>query len=88
MTLIEFFADEKKWLKGYIGIEGEPRCLAGAAFECYGMHGGAFLELSNAIKTLYPERVPEGDMGVIAPFNDHPDTTIDDIRRVCKFADR
>ena len=43
------------------------------------------IALSSAIKMLYPERAGRG--GDVVTFNDHPDTTLDDVLRVCKFAD-
>ena len=40
-----------------------------------------------AVRVLFPERVI--GTGVCGPwiFNDHPDTTLDDVLRVCKVAD-
>lgn len=47
--------------------------------------------IAEAITSLYPERVdpslpPNSYMGMGA-FVDHPDTTLDDVIRVCKTAD-
>lgn len=41
--------------------------------------------LDQAIRELYPERVP--DSYAIEAFNDHPDTRVEDVIRVAKFAD-
>jgi hypothetical protein len=42
----------------------------------------ALCKLEHARRMLFPER---GHSCV--EFNDHPDTTLDDVLRVCKFAD-
>ena len=49
-------------------------------------------DLVRAARVLFPERI--GKKKKLSPaqrlvrFNDHPDTTVDDVRRVCKVADR
>lgn len=42
--------------------------------------------LVEAIRALYPERNYHGDYFPHV-FNDHPDTTVEDVLRVLKFAD-
>ncbi len=93
MKLSEFFADETKWKQYDTGKRGEARCFMGAIVECYTyeeiLGKNLCYELSTIIQMLYPERVKNALLGLVIPrFNDHPDTTIEDIRRVCKFADR
>lgn len=57
-----------------------------------GAWGLLVLDLDRAIAALYPERTmwkPEFGISVSALgcFNDHKDTTLEDVLRVCKFAD-
>ncbi len=46
--------------------------------------------LAEAIVSLYPKRVnvyPRKARYIVISFNDHPDTTVEDVIRVCKLAD-
>lgn len=57
-------------------IWGIPECVSTDTCE----------RVRNAIGVLYPER--GGATGKsMAGFNDHPDTTFEDVQRVLKFAD-
>lgn len=82
------------WIKGRMGV-GQEHCLLGHLL--FGPHGHESLLVLNediravysAIYFLYPDRVndPDGSKGSMTTFNDHPETTIDDILRVLKVAD-
>lgn len=82
------------WTKGRFTDESGRHCLQGALYEAHGCqprepgHLGRTLTgalaadlrlLNETIAAEYPERV--GAVGV-SRFNDHPDTTIDDVVRV------
>lgn len=83
------------WAQGTFTDEGGRHCLQGALYEAHGCRPrvqghltgtgtdpglAADLRLVNeTIAAEYPERV--GAVGV-SRFNDHPDTTIDDVVRV------
>lgn len=43
--------------------------------------------LNGAIKLLFPERIGYADAAAVQIFNDHPDTGLEDVLRVCKVAD-
>ena len=47
--------------------------------------------LFKAVVLLYPDRLGDedrwGQAGIIGFFNDHPETTVEDVLRVCKVAD-
>jgi hypothetical protein len=45
----------------------------------------AYEEAWQVIGELYPERYTQGVPYAIGDFNDHPDTTEEDVRRVLKF---
>ena len=72
------------WIKGSVG-NGDKHCLVGHIWDMRPLVN--VRPLYDAIKMLYPERV--GGIGgrTIAAFNDHPDTTFEDVQRVLKFAD-
>ena len=45
-------------------------------------------DLAEIVRLLFPERVYARDsLMVVGDFNDHPDTTVEDVIRVCKVAD-
>jgi len=47
-----------------------------------------YARLIEAITLFWPERVPDPyQYTVVFEFNDHPDTTLEDVIRVCKVAD-
>lgn len=82
MKILDVLTDEKKWLKNKWNNLAGGYCLMGALAQTDQHYGVAHEALREAIVTLYPGR---GDSCV--SFNNHPDTTFDDIKRVCKFAD-
>ncbi|MGH9282704.1 MAG: DUF6197 family protein [Acidimicrobiales bacterium] len=90
---IELLA-RKGWVKGQFTDETGGHCLQGALYEAHscqprtlghlggGMDGGLAADLrlvNEVIAAEYPDRV--GAVG-ISRFNDHPDTTVDDVLRV------
>ena len=87
--------NDGNWFKGkFVSNDGTRRCLLGHAIEerLFTLCGaGNILEnptyqaLSAAINLLYPDR--SSDWSGVAHFNDHPDTTVEDVIRVCKVAD-
>jgi hypothetical protein len=87
MKLYETITAEN-WIKGALG-DGQGRaCLIGHLMRVYG-DARAYFEamdlLATSIKAVYPERYSE--QATRATFNNHPDTTLEDILRVCKLAD-
>lgn len=67
------------------GVKGT--CLLGHAMILYGYPQTRHVvipRLIEAISTLFPDR---GDPNLVYPFNDHEDTTLEDVIRVCKLAD-
>ena len=80
----------KNWGKGDKGFGNPngPGCIMHHASV-----GGLFMdrtrplytELVAAILALYPDRYSQ--MDTVAYFNDHPDTTLEDVLRVLKLAD-
>lgn len=90
---IELLA-RKGWTQGTFTDEAGRHCLQGALYEAYGCQPrvpgrlgrnlpGDLADdvrlVNETIATEYPERV--GAVGV-SRFNDHPETTIDDVVRV------
>ena len=86
------------WTKGTFRDESSRRCLQGALYEAHGlqpacerpMNGALSAELAADVRLVnhileaqYPERF--GAVG-ISRFNDHPETTIDDVVRVLEKA--
>ena len=70
----------ENWIKGDFN-DGQGRgCLLGHGILC--PEPNAYDRVLAAIRVLYPLRY-----GSIPSFNDHPDTTLDDVLRVCKLAD-
>ena len=88
MKLYETITKEN-WIKG---VQRHPDddvgCLMWHVRRLYGKQGDA--AIVSAIKVLYPERLepnPSRRSAIIC-LNDHHRTTLDDVLRVCKFADR
>lgn len=79
------------WTQGTFTDDSGRHCLQGALYEAYGCqprrpgttaHSGLAADLRLVNETIaceYPDRV--GAVGV-SRFNDHPETTIDDVVRV------
>ena len=68
----------ENWGKGILWRNGRGCILAHARL--LGIRKDS--QLRAAIKMLFPERALS-----VGGFNDHPDTTIQDVIRVCKVAD-
>lgn len=66
-------------------IKKDSLCLFLWLSEVYGHKSHEYTALHNAIRLLYPERV--GEHGGCIQFNDHPETMVEDVIRVCKVAD-
>lgn len=80
----------ENWVKGVGRTSTGRRCLTVHAHDEYWaadahehMRAEAWARIGEAIRMLYPDRAGKG----IPFFNDHPDTTLDDVIRVCKVAD-
>lgn len=96
MKLRDILKTEKDWTKGYYarnseGLKvlpdsGEAVCYCISGAICASGTGYASTEMvTNAIKALFPERVhPEGH--AVPEFNDHPETTFDDVCKVIELA--
>ena len=68
---------EKNWRKN---LRVGQRCIALALCRLPHQHWDIMRQV---IAELFPER---GQKGIVL-FNDHPDTTVEDVLRVCKTAD-
>lgn len=61
-------------------------CLMNHAQEVYGVCAVELDRIREAVKVLFPKRLGHKSLDRIAQFNDHPDTTVEDVIRVCKVA--
>lgn len=87
MKLYETITAEK-WHKGSM-FGGQPghACLLGhLLLPGVELESGTCDRLRAAVKALFPERGGATTTSV-ARFNDHPETTFEDVLRVLKFAD-
>jgi len=79
------------WRKGEYGWGTGRYCLgahAGALSVMSGEPMPIWTALREAVLAVYPERTFGYRSNVaISAFNDHPDTTVEDVIRVCKLAD-
>jgi hypothetical protein len=70
--------------------DGEKLCLYNHLIQTLNATYQELWQVDDAIRILFPERYrPRGRFPAyytIAHFNDHDDTTLDDILRVCKVA--
>ena len=82
----------ENWGQGFIE-SGRRACLVGHARKLYwhlgaGREKSIYQPLSEAILVLFPDRIHNAfPAALVGDFNDHPDTTVEDVRRVCKLAD-
>jgi len=90
MKLYEAITAEN-WIQGGGGfdVDGRERLCLGLRMQK--MYDDAFDRgivdrIEAAITALFPYRVGRSAI-VLVKFNDHPDTTVEDIIRVCKVAD-
>lgn len=77
---------EKGWRKGDF-LKGESTCIVGASMALGSVipHANGYTVLRVMITDQYPDRLT-GKFGLIANFNDHPDTTFSDVERVLEKA--
>lgn len=78
----------ENWIKAAY-TNRERHCLVGH-MKLRGIYGGieGYSRVLDAIMLLFPERVLyKRTMLTGEIFNDHPDTTLADVLRVCKLAD-
>ena len=76
----------ENWAKGIMrSRDGSRACIVGHAIALYpiGDRESVYRDIEDAIRVVFPGRT----RGIIGDFNDHPDTTVDDVIRVCKVAD-
>lgn len=78
----------ENWVKeptGFYAKTGTKGCLLAHLSQRLGERwmGVEYGCLVEAAKILFPDRIGLG----LGRFNDHPDTTLEDILRVCKVAD-
>jgi galactitol-specific phosphotransferase system IIB component len=74
------------WVKGYIEDAQGRVCLLGALSHCSGGIGASTI-VEKVIVEQYPERYDAAVyMNHVARFNDHPDTTLEDVVMVMEKA--
>ena len=69
---------------------GDRHCLVGwlmLVHSTWDQHVRNIRNVGKAIEVLYPERVGVTGKAFLAGFNDHPETTFEDVLRVLKVAD-
>ena len=94
----ELLSDASKWTKGYYarnehgGLEPARSpvatcfCIFGALLRCYnGLPGERTQKVAKIILKRFPERVAHED-STLPGFNDHPDTTYEEVISVLKEA--
>ena len=84
--------DQFGWIKGEIYRHGQGYCLWGAIVKS--CNGGVTSDVtgltnktSDVISELFPTRVRGGFDSPIPNFNDHPDTTLEDVKLVLKHVE-
>ena len=103
MKVSELLSSPEKWTKDWYFKDGNGNrisswkdrritcyCLMGAGFACYpDLSGETYHDtLVEVIRKLFPDRMKNCTQGnKVAYFNDHPDTTFEDVQRVLKEAD-
>lgn len=90
MKVLDVLTNEKKWLKNGWSDGYDKFCVMGAINKTDQSYDDAANALHEAILVLYPERMAQWKDGCsrcCVYFNNHPDTTFEDIQRVVKFAD-
>lgn len=78
------------WIKDSLGFPEDPDgpvCLLGA-FARVSSRSEGLTTLNKVIGEQFPERLPQptGWYSVVPTFNDHPDTTLDDVILCCEKA--
>ena len=89
MKVSDVLTDESKWIKGHSSSPDGRFCLGYAIQQATEGNARNFINVlytvSQVIYALFPERIT-GRTSTIVSFNDHPDTTFEDVQRVMKFA--
>ena len=87
MKVRDLLCDESKWCKGAYRCY-DRMCLMGALREAYKNSDkfGRLLLLRKVILRQFPQRL-DASNPVIIVFNDHPETTFADVRKVLELAD-
>lgn len=98
MTVLSLFQQSRRWNKGHLKSGKGPSkayCLLGALAHVYAQkdpsnyyfssYRKARIRAEKAYQKLFPSRGATGRVS-LAFFNDHQDTTIEDIRKVCRLA--
>lgn len=92
------YLDEHGWHQGALYSTDGSACLIGATLRVFGLeegapavrgerYGDALDAIETAVQRLFPTRAPFGGMmHPIARFNDHADTTREDVNLVLKHA--
>lgn len=86
------------WHKGSrFNNDGTKACVMGHVELCYPRHESTWWkqnagdELDKVARLLFPERISKDDeigyLRAVAQVNDHPDTVLEDMIRICKLAD-
>lgn len=79
------------WTKKSTLREDGRRCVVGHSWAIYPRKaiklGRIYEDLDRAATLLFPDRVKGKVYRAVVNFNDHPDTTVEDVVRVCKVAD-
>ena len=83
MTKLSETLTADRWYGAGRWRDASQMCLLELLFAHYGCRD-EFDRVREAIRLLFPERAYTGG---IVQFNDHPATTLEDVRRVCKTAD-
>ena len=80
---------QRGWHKGSFGDRRGPNCLVGAHMQTHCSTIKQFKQwtedIIGIILVQYPDRI-NGSMAEIPNFNDHPDTTFEDVERVLEKA--
>jgi hypothetical protein len=90
MTKLYETINKTNWVKYHFSArKRQAACLSGHVNRLYprNCRSDVISNLERVIKVVFPERVCSSAGGVIAYFNDYPDTTVADVIRVCKIAD-
>ena len=82
----------ENWRKGYFSRWGKVGCLVFHLARIPGSDGKMTQDLLAAAGLLYPDRMEsaratKSGWARLGCFNDHPDTTLEDVLRVLKCAD-
>lgn len=76
---------EKGWIQQSYGKREGPNCMRGAASHTIRDVRVLYSYALPIIQAEYPGRVPVGNESIVQ-FNDHPETTFEDVERVLEKA--